>query len=394
MRARSRTGFTLIELMVAMALTLFIMVILSQAFVTALETFSGMKAIGDMQQQLRTAEVMLRDDLSQDHLEGKRRLSDLTTVANGSELVAHHPQAGFFAVRRSTPQAGLGAPYHNEGSALGVPSYRAVDHMIYITVKRKGNRQENFFNTALQNNNPAVLATFFNHKTAYDVPKANMPYATQTQPYPFDGLATTGFYSSQWAEVLYFLVRTGSTEEPNNPASTLGTPTYALYRAQFVMVPDGTYVSGQFNNALGLERSTFASLSCNPNPEDGKLAFYSPADASAFVAAQNPPVKRVIPDLAPPFNPEADARIFNSQTATLVCPNVISFQVQILRIANEPNLFIDVQNITGKTYGIYDTARLGVTGYPNFGLRGIQVTLRVWDNKTRQTRQATVVQDL
>src|SRR6266849_6045380 len=91
MRARTRAGFTLIELMVAMALTLFIMVILSQAFVTALETFSGMKAIGDMQQQLRTAEVMLRDDLSQDHLEGKRRLSDQTLVLHGPEIVAHHP---------------------------------------------------------------------------------------------------------------------------------------------------------------------------------------------------------------------------------------------------------------------------------------------------------------
>src|SRR5262249_31288127 len=99
---KTRTGFTLIELMVAMALTLFIMVILSQAFVTALETFSGMKAIGDMQQKLRTAEVMLRDDLSQDHLEGKRRLSDQTLVLNGPEIVAHHPQAGFFAVLRGS----------------------------------------------------------------------------------------------------------------------------------------------------------------------------------------------------------------------------------------------------------------------------------------------------
>src|SRR6516225_5172358 len=101
MRARTRTGFTLIELMVAMALTLFIMVILSQAFVTSLETFSGMKALGDMQQDLRSAMVMLRDDLSQDHFEGKRRLSDLTTATlPTSEMQTHRPQAGFFAVRR------------------------------------------------------------------------------------------------------------------------------------------------------------------------------------------------------------------------------------------------------------------------------------------------------
>ena len=50
---RSRAGFTLIELMVAMALTVFIMVILSQAFILSLDTFSGMKGIGDMQQIFR-----------------------------------------------------------------------------------------------------------------------------------------------------------------------------------------------------------------------------------------------------------------------------------------------------------------------------------------------------
>ena len=75
---RSRQAFTLVEVLVAMALTMFIMVILSQAFVAALETFSGLKAVGDMQEDLRTAATLLRSDLSQDHFEGKRRLSDRT----------------------------------------------------------------------------------------------------------------------------------------------------------------------------------------------------------------------------------------------------------------------------------------------------------------------------
>src|SRR5438034_10540819 len=94
---RSRAGFTLVELMVAMALTMFIMVILSQAFVLSLETFAAMKGLGDMQIDLRTATNILRDDLSQDHFEGKRRLSDLGT--GGVPLIVQQPpQAGFFAV--------------------------------------------------------------------------------------------------------------------------------------------------------------------------------------------------------------------------------------------------------------------------------------------------------
>ena len=50
-----RPGFTLVEMMVAMGLTIFLMVILSQCFVQGLETFSGLKTIGDMQEELRTA---------------------------------------------------------------------------------------------------------------------------------------------------------------------------------------------------------------------------------------------------------------------------------------------------------------------------------------------------
>src|SRR6516165_7567863 len=100
MRVESRRGFTVIELMVAMALTLFIMVILSQAFIASLDTFSGLKGIADMQANLRAAEVLLRDDLSQDHFEGKRWLSSQTTANSTPDLAARHPQAGFFALRR------------------------------------------------------------------------------------------------------------------------------------------------------------------------------------------------------------------------------------------------------------------------------------------------------
>ena len=40
MRSQSRAGFTLIELMVALALTMFLMVILTQCFVLSLEIFA------------------------------------------------------------------------------------------------------------------------------------------------------------------------------------------------------------------------------------------------------------------------------------------------------------------------------------------------------------------
>jgi prepilin-type N-terminal cleavage/methylation domain-containing protein len=64
-RVRQRkSGFTLVELLVAMALTLFIMVILSQAFIAGAQTFADLKAIGDMNNRLRVASSTLRADLA------------------------------------------------------------------------------------------------------------------------------------------------------------------------------------------------------------------------------------------------------------------------------------------------------------------------------------------
>ncbi len=333
MQNSKRAGFTLVELMVAMALTLFVMVILTQAFATSLDTFSAMKGIGDMQQNLRTAGNILRSDLSQDHLEGKRRLSDLSGPNGTAQIVAQPPQAGFVAVMQESL---VGTPgYVNEGvDSNGLPSYRANNHVLYLTIKRKGNRQENFFTTPLLGT-AAELGSFFGAKTAYDVdPAIQLPYFTLTPPYVAG--STSAFYSSQWAEVVYFLMRTGSTEEPNNPASGIGTPTFGLYRAQFVMVPDSTNV-----NTLGLltaatQTGTFGQMSTSPT-----LLFNSPSDAATI------PGRRVIPNLTPaifqgligpPGGPAGDVRFQTSDVngatqehaANLVLPNVISFHVQIM----------------------------------------------------------------
>ena len=273
MKNNARQGFTLIEMMVAMALTMFVMVILSQAFVLSMETFSAMKGIGDMQINLRVASTLLRDDLSNDHFEGRRRLTD-------ADIVSRPPRSGFFAVHQGSANsspgwnaataykvgsavtvAGIGymciqahtnmappnatywitpARYTYEGlDSNGMPSYRATDHVLYMTVKRKGNRREDFFNTSLSGGNE--LSYFFQRRTAYNVRvlPGSTAMADQTLTIPYPGGAT-GFYASQWAEVVYYLKRTGSTEEPNNPTSGIGTPTFGLYRAEFVMVPDGT----------------------------------------------------------------------------------------------------------------------------------------------------------
>lgn len=371
-----RPGFTLIELMVAMALTLFIMTILSQAFVMSIETFSGMKGIGDMQMNLRTASILLRDDLIEDHFEGKRRLSDVVVVPTGKTagVFNERPLQGFFAIRQINP------PINEGNDASGMPSYRATDHLLYMTVKRKGNRTENFFSSALIGD-ATTLTRFFGQSTAYNITAANLPAATWASAYPTaPPYPPQGFYNSQWAEVLYYLVQTGTTEEPNNPASVNGTPTFGLFRAQFGMVPEKTTLKTAINAppllAAGLNLTTFVQMSCNAITAN-TYDFYTPTDA----ASGNRVVSNISALTIPP-----PARI--QLASTLVLPNVTSFHIQaklLITAATAPN-FTDV--------ALYDTTKFGTAGYIDNGLKGIQITLRVWDPKTRQTRQITVVQDL
>jgi prepilin-type N-terminal cleavage/methylation domain-containing protein len=418
MRNAKRAGFTLVELMVAMALTLFVMVILSQAFVTSLDTFSGMKGIGDMQQNLRTAGNILKNDLSQYHFEGARRLSDtsaglplIVPPTAGGPAQGLQPQAGFLAVLQGSAPVLAGAatsltPYVNEGQdSNGVPSFRAHDHIIYLSVNRKGNRQENFFTASLQDVSAtgANLGLFFGpaNPTAYDLnPTTQLPFYTWAPPYVSG--STSAFYSSQWAEVVYYLKRTGSTEEPNNPLSAIGTPTFGLYRAQFVMVPDSSHVSGILAN--GLELTTFEGMSCNKNNTTGFVDFFSPSDASAYVTGQTPVVKRLIPQV-PQFTPGAAAvNVATNRVEVneaLLLPNVLSFHVQIMPTTG--SAFGDVpatnvppaNGVAQPAAFLYDTALISYANYGNtFGLKGIQVTLRVFDNASRQARQMTIVQDL
>ena len=76
MLRQNRSAFTLVEMLVAMALIIFIMTILSEAFVAGLETFRQLKAVGDMNEKLRTVTTAVRRDLIADHFEARRRISD------------------------------------------------------------------------------------------------------------------------------------------------------------------------------------------------------------------------------------------------------------------------------------------------------------------------------
>jgi len=217
---RRRAAFTIVELLVSMALIIFIMAILAEAFVEGLKTFRNMKALGDLNARLRTAQSMMRDDLSSDHFEGKRRLSDPYFWTIGP------PREGYFRVWHGSliAPAGPNVPFYNEdpaGTADRVPSYYATDHVLQFTTKKRGNNRQDFYSAAVPNapvQSPLLLL---------GTPDSRY----QEQGGPGNTLAT---FNSQWAEVAWFMRPSGKNAG--------NQPLFTLYRRQRVVVPSTVWL--------------------------------------------------------------------------------------------------------------------------------------------------------
>jgi len=484
----NRAGFTLVEMLVATALIMFIMLILSEAFVAGLNAFRTLKGIGDMESRIKSAVTPLRDDLRQDHFDGRRRLSDPLFWNQGT------PREGFvnvtqgfypvYSINAITPGLQTVTPLNSSGQnatqwslsqntiqwytwtllprttlangvtipgtillvdATGTPEYvevlavtpttftanftanhpnapitirvirqpegvdadsllvtRATDHILHLAVKLRGNRQENFFTAHLPWNSP-----FFPVLLNPGPPPPTVPNPNYTPTTFFDQATDGRFqdqvssppitgYKTQWAEIAYFLWPNGT--------SANGTPLFALYRAEFKVVPDNRYVNGWVYNPP--VPPPIASVNgWNPVTGDGYQemsarsgsttiggvtynTYYFPSPSS-LANMRTTALGDSQPDRTftyfyraegrGPFDPSA-AEIWS---ATLIATDVVSFDVQILSPQSGVADFTDIPG------GVFDTAM-----QQPYTINAIKITLRVWDLKTRQTRQVSIIQDM
>src|SRR5690242_7360347 len=100
LRSHQRAAFTLVEMLVALALVVFILSILSYAFQAALSSFHKVKGMGDLAAKLRSATTILEHDLAASHFEASKRLSDVDFWKDGP------PQAGFFRIWQGSRSGG------------------------------------------------------------------------------------------------------------------------------------------------------------------------------------------------------------------------------------------------------------------------------------------------
>lgn len=370
-----RSAFTITELLVAMALILFIMAILSEAFVMGLESMRHLKAVGDMDAKLRGTITMICHDLEADHFDNNKGLSD--------QMVP--PTQGFFRLFQGS------APIVEGTDADGIPSTRSADSMLHFTIKLSGLRLENFFNLS------------------------------------FPGAPANA--RSQWAEVAYFLRPTGTT----SGASPDALPLFSLHRRQRVLYIPGP---GQLNlNLLGNQlpismAPQLFDVSTSPDLLNPLVVhFNSPSDLTI-------PVNRLgmlpSPNLLDPLQ-LANAGILanNKYPAIIDSPtlqsywgidlaltDVISFEVKISTGGDFMDLFDPaLQSLiknpafqgpgTPKVFDTWTSARSLLVDYSNWLLPGttlskpldvqvkaIQISIRIWDPKTLKTRQVTFMQSM
>lgn len=379
-----RRGFTLVEMLVALALAVFMMAILSEAFVTGLKAFRQLKAVSDLDQQLRSAVTLLRRDLSANHFEGDRRLSSYTFALRGDGTF-DRPELGFFSYVEGSAAIAEGV------DSAGRASFRDFDSL-HFTIRLNSNRRGQML--------------------VGKVPPGSLLDGIGIPSSRYD--ATLGAYASQWAEVVYFAVADGRT---TSDGSSAGLPLYNLYRRQLLLVPESLTLAGGTYTRPPRTFTPPAPPAGPSNPVQSYHFWYdvsavrlggntfeynTPADVQfrerRFGGFNSAYIPLVLLTPTPPFSRAG---------ADLLMTNVLSFDVRVLDVAAGD--FVDLgygATFTGPGANpnlpfVYDTwssryntqydYRATPVPYP-VPLQAIMITLRVWDEKTRQARQVTIVQ--
>ena len=423
-----RNAFTLVELMVAMALIILMLSIMSQAFVIATGVMQGLKEVADMQEKIRPAITLLQRDLGANHFEGSKKLSDLEFWDKGP------PKEGYFMLWQDK------ASDVAEGVTNNVTfsqSAALANHMLAFTVKLPGKSPNDFFDSGL---GASFGNIFFNG--------AGTPLGmTDSNIRRFESNAN--LIHSNWAEVAYFLgphnagatpVADGNTDGKNNPPSL---PYFNLYRQQKLVLPS-------FNiSGVTLPVATAAikeEISC----ETSTGTFNKPSDLTVpWKRMGNRTLNHLGNRVGPLFSEFVNPS--SKVNTDIIATNVISFDVKLLTdlrydyedlttilsqgsysayppvsnyaLANG-NAAIRVfdtwttdqgnaansipkydfgfwNNITGKWQPSGNTAGnnsliqvWNVTNNTGLNIKAVQISLRIWDQKSNTAKMFVVVQKL
>jgi len=356
--SRRRSGLTLPELMVAAAMSMVIMLIIAFAFREGINSFRKLRGVGQMQDRLRSAQNVLKRDLSSEHFGGlfQQGINGPYVRDQRLDIIGWKPpEEGYFEVRQLTPSQIELAP---NGTPLvdgdGIPSYAATDHSLRFTVKLTGKRQQDWFYAFVAGNGTGIGDVDFSSATAA---------------------------ATRWAEVAYFL-------SPNGDNAN-GTPLYTLYRQEKPL----------FASAAGYQTPTTVARAANRS--GGATFNYAPTGSGDDI---------LITDV---LSFEVKVAWSNNTDPSMA---TVSPTFPTPTTAGSGNLDWPVANVSSQQGGRFDTGSTAdvqaaspsydwnnpasfnttVSGAPRFRVRlsTVQIRIRVWDKATESARQITIVQDV
>ena len=373
--ASRRLAFTLPEVMVAAAMSLVIMAILAVAFQKGIDAFRTLRAVGQMQDRLKSAENILKRDLASEHFGGIHRqgFSGPYVRDQRMDLVGWMPpEEGFFTVT----QASDSVP---EGTDGDVDSSRATNHSLQFTIKLTGKREEDYF-TAQAPGNVAALS-------------------------PSD-FARTGQLVSRWGEVSYFLVANG--DSTTGPAPQ---PLFSLYRRQRVIAASSSGATTAADEASYPELSVSGGQLNSPSTivQRGKR---SPLSKDTGSGAWHPSRLQdafegddiLLTDVIS-FEVKAN---WSSGAASLPAeglPSGFDWPFAVFP-ASPRNATFNANRRTFDTWSSTDgngidwndltSINASSANRPPLRIRvnSLQIRIRVWDKATESARQITIVQDV
>lgn len=491
-RTRCRPAFSLVELLVAMALIVFIMSILSAAFAAGSKAFRDLKAAGDLAERLRGAIIILRSDLGAPHFDGRRKLSDPSFWRYGTGPTDFGPPPeGFLRIYQDVssvlPDGSVAPPF----APLPLPNQRFDGLRPDQVTEFSTVRGALHFTVRLPGKGPGELhSTFLTNGNSQLVSGANFG-GQEGREQRFQGADNPNVFRSQWAEVAWWM--TPAVDQLGQPEFTkvdgpqgqvVAQPLYVLRRRQQLLFSGtGTGTQGNIevpptdvNDEVSIRPGVAPNVRVN-KPADITLPAFrwnmersnntGPAADPAYAGwptafARQFPVIPAPPAIGPNIYPaELPAANPPGRIDDIVLNNVLSFDVRVLlqgetdfadlfdprvqRFGVQPgpnNTFVPrnaafrfdynaVNPLLSNPQGplVFDTwSRLNIDGLdyesnwfnltggastnyaaiplyqdlvqtsPTFGqlirIRALMITIRIWDQKSLQSRQVTIVQDM
>ncbi len=364
---RTRKGFTLVELLVAAALSILIMFVIATAFQTGLQTLSTLKSLGDMAERLKTAETLLRNDLEAEHFAttgtaggtagddspGTLRLSDQRyDLAPPSRP----PLGGYFQIWQG---AGSFFEGNDAEPLLSSRAGAGENHRLSMTVKRTGRSPEGLFSADLSQLTAAEQASVASLNSS-------------------DVFGTNRFVS-QWAQVDWFL-------DVTRPSPLNGVPTWPLVRRVRAVGPAGpaTVITSAQDTLSVTPGGLLSTLQSLATP-GGRIMSGPSATGQFATAIQN-----------------ASSKVGDD----IVITNVTSFEVRPMygfpvgpggiSPGALDGAFADLPApvapapVAPATFREFDTG-LPAAGNNRIRVIAVQIKIRVYDSKNKMSRQTTMV---